>query len=46
MSKENRIRQYKMFLERGEEELANQQIAGKPELLKEIEAESKPKKEK
>lgn len=42
MSLENRKRQYKMFMGRGEEELAIQQIKGHPEILKEIEAEKKP----
>jgi hypothetical protein len=37
MSLENRKRQYKMFMERGQVELAKQQIKGKEFLLKEIE---------
>ena len=40
MSLENRKRQYKMFMERGEKELAEEQIKGHPELLEE---EEKPK---
>lgn len=42
MSHENRKRQYKMFMERGQPELAEDQLKGHPELLKEIEEEEKP----
>lgn len=35
MSLANRKRQYKMFLERGEEKLAAEQIKGHPELAEE-----------
>ena len=45
MSLKNRKRQYRMFMERGETELAEQQIRDKPELLKEIEDEDNSKKE-
>jgi len=39
MSLENRKRQYAMFMERGETELAEQQIKGHPELIEEIKEE-------
>ena len=35
-----------MFMERGQKELAEQQIRGHPEILAEIEAEEKPKSKK
>ena len=35
MSLANRKRQYKMFLERGEKELAEEQVEGHPELKEE-----------
>ena len=41
MSLENRKRQYATFMERGEVELAKDQLRGHPELLKEIENNSK-----
>ena len=43
MSLENRKRQYKMFMERGETELAAEQVKGHPELIEE-ETKSKGKK--
>lgn len=42
MSLANRIRQYNMFMERGEKELAEQQVEGHPELLDQINSEDKP----
>jgi len=42
MSLANRKRQYKMFMERGQVELAKDQVKNHPEILKEIEAEEKP----
>jgi len=44
MSLENRKRQYKMFMERGETKLAEQQVKGHPELLPKEETKSKGKK--
>jgi len=41
MSLANRKRQYKMFLERGEKELAEQQVKGHPELIEEEQTKSK-----
>jgi len=35
MSLENRKRQYKMFMERGETELAKEQVKNHPELIEE-----------
>ena len=37
MSLANRIRQYKMFMERGQTELAKDQVKNHPEVLKEVE---------
>ena len=45
MSLANRKRQYKMFLERGEVGLAEDQVKGRPELLEEeVKPKSKEKK--
>ena len=43
MSLENRKRQYKMFMERGEKELAAEQVKGHPELIEEAPTETKSK---
>ena len=40
----NRARQYKMFMERGEKELAAEQVEGHPELIEEEKPEAKSKK--
>jgi len=44
MSLANRARQYKMFMERGEKELAAEQVEGHPELIEEEKPEAKSKK--
>ena len=43
MSLANRKRQYDMFMERGQKELAEQQVKGHPELLEEPEPEKETK---
>ena len=45
MSLENRKRQYAMFMERGETELAKDQLKNHPELLKEVEVKETPEEE-
>jgi len=43
MSLANRKRQYKMFMERGETKLAEEQVKGHPELIETPEKETKSK---
>ena len=43
MSLENRKRQYKMFMERGQTKLAEQQVKGHPELIENIPKEEETK---